>query len=159
MMDITDVPRRGVNIQHLIYVVLLSMFLLTTMTALAQIPRPHLSSNSDIATAGFYHLKWDTDAERIELQEATTPEFRAPDILYIGADGATTISGKPDGKWYYRVRALRDGQAGPWSETVEVTVAHHSLSRALMFLTIGVIVFISIVTMIIRGSRKVHELS
>jgi hypothetical protein len=135
------------------------MCLLTTVTALAQSPSPHLTSNSDIATAGFYHLKWDTDAERIELQEDTTPEFRAPDILYKGADSATTISGKPDGKWYYRVRALRDGQPGPWSETVEVTVAHHSLSRALMFLTIGVIVFISIVITVIRGSRKVHELS
>jgi len=125
----------------------------TTVTAQAKSPAPAIASDSDVATAGFYRLSWDAAFPRIELQEATTPDFRSPATLYIGTDRATTISGKPDGQWYYRVRTMQDDLPGSWSDPVEVTVAHHSLSRALMFLTLGIIVFLAIVTVIIRGAR------
>ena len=96
---------------------------------------------------------WETHAERVELQEATDSEFSDATTPYRGPDRATVISGKPNGTWYYRVRASDDAQAGPWSRAVSVTVDHHSLSRALMFLSLGVIVFVATATMIIRGSR------
>ena len=128
--------------------------LLTTVTTQAQTPAPTISSDSDVATAGFYHLSWDAAFARIELQEAANPDFRSPTTLYTGTDSATTISGKPDGQWYYRVRVIQNDLPGSWSDPVEVTVTHHSLSRALMFLTLGIIVFISIVTVVIRGAGR-----
>ena len=67
---------------------------------------PILSSDHEVASAGFFQLSWETDAKRIELQEASSPAFRNPTTLYIGTDSKSVISGKPNGSWYYRVRAL-----------------------------------------------------
>lgn len=115
---------------------------------------PRLSVDNTVVTAGFYRLSWEAGIERVELQEATEPGFDNPATTYTGPDRATVISGKPNGTWFYRIRALHDKNAGPWSEPLTVTVAHHSLSRALLFLGLGVTVFIATVLMIVRGSDK-----
>jgi hypothetical protein len=120
----------------------------------AQYQPPRLFTDNTIATAGFFRLHWATPAEQVELQVASSPEFQNPTTAYIGPDRATVISGKPDGTFYYRVRTLDSQQSAPWSETVIVEVRHHSLPRALMFLSLGVLVFLITMTMIIRGTRK-----
>lgn len=113
---------------------------------------PQLTSDSDVASAGFFRLSWKTDVGRAELQEADNSGFRDAKTLYIGSDTASVISGKANGSWYYRVRAL-DPEVGEWSEPVTVLVAHHKLSRAFMFLFLGVVVFVAIVVMILRSGR------
>jgi len=138
--------------------------LLTVMVALAGPPlsaspapdavAPRLSVDNSLATAGFYRLSWETGNERVELQEAIKPGFEHPATAYTGPDRATVISGKPSGTWFYRIRALDNQRVGPWSEPLTVTVAHHSLSRAFLFLGLGVMVFIATVLMIFRGSDK-----
>ena len=115
---------------------------------------PRLSSNIAVASAGFFRLNWETDAKLVELQEAKNPSFQDPHSVYFGPDRATVISGKSNGTWYYRVRAANDTQTGPWSEPVPVVVAHHSLSRALAVLSIGIVVFLATVLMIIRRTEK-----
>lgn len=122
----------------------------------AQLQAPRLTSDSDTATAGYFRLSWQTDAARAELQEATGPAFSNPTTAYIGPDRATVFSGKSNGTWYYRVRALGNPHVGPWSEPVAVVVAHHSLSRALMFLSLGIFIFIAMVVMVVRGPGKVE---
>jgi len=114
---------------------------------------PRLSVDNQIATAGFFRLNWESDAEIFELQEASSPGFKETTTPYSGPDRATVISGKPDGTWHYRIRASVNGQPGSWSNPVAVTVAHHSLARALMFLVLGFIIFVAIVLTILR-SRK-----
>lgn len=136
--------------------------LLTGMMALAgpllsaplapDVAAPHLSVDNSPSTAGFYRLSWETGNEHVELQEATEPGFARPATAYTGPDRATVISGKPSGSWYYRIRALDGQRVGPWSEPLTVTVAHHSLSRAFLFLGLGVTVFIATVLMVVRGS-------
>jgi hypothetical protein len=111
---------------------------------------PSLTVDSEVATAGFYRLSW-ADTGPFELQEAADPEFRDASTLYLGPDLATVVSGKPDGIWHYRVRTATDAGHGPWSDPVTVTVAHHDLSRALMFLSLGFVVFIAIVATVVRG--------
>ena len=138
--------------------------LLTVMVTLAALPlsvspapdtvAPRLSVDNTVVTAGFYRLSWEAGIERVELQEATDPGFDNPATTYTGPDRATVISGKPNGSWFYRIRTLYDKSAGPWSEPLTVTVAHHSLTRALLFLALGVTVFIATVLMIVRGSEK-----
>lgn len=113
---------------------------------------PQLSSDHEVATAGFFRLSWKTTAKRVELQEANSLSFSHPKTLYTGPDSNSVISGKSNGSWYYRVRAL-DPQIGAWSDPVTVLVAHHDLSRALMFLSLGIIVFVGIVVLIVRGER------
>lgn len=114
---------------------------------------PVLASDTDTATAGFYRLTWETDARRVELQEAATPDFRAPRVFYEGADRATVISGKPDGTWYYRVRALDGTDSGAWSPVLAVRVEHHDLSRALTFFAIGFTLFVATAATVMRGAR------
>lgn len=123
-------------------------------TIYAKYQAPRLFVNNTIATAGFFRLHWETQAEHVELQVATNPQFEAPTTAYIGPDRATVISGKSDGTLYYRVRALDNLQPSPWSEPVAVEVKHHNLPRALMFLSLGILVFLITVTMVIRGARK-----
>jgi hypothetical protein len=128
--------------------------LLAVSTGQAQSPAPHLSSDSDVATAGYFRLSWETDAAQVELQEANDGAFTHAHTYYKGADRAAVVSGKANGTWYYRIRAIEDGQAGPWSSAALVTVAHHSLSRALLFFAVGLAVFIAIGAVVIRGARK-----
>jgi hypothetical protein len=117
---------------------------------------PTLSVDNGTATAGFYRLSWETHAGQVELQESADPAFRDPATRYVGHDSATLISGKPDGHWYYRIRALGGTHTGDWSNTVAITVDHHSLVRALLFLSLGIIVFIAIMLLVIRGPGRVE---
>ena len=131
---------------------LLCLLPAASIQALPSAPRLH--SDADIATAGFFRLSWETDAARIELQEAADADFQQSRTQYTGPDRATVISGKPDGAWHYRIRTLDGLQAGPWSAPVEVKVAHHSLTRALVFFGLGVSVFLATLLMIVRGTGQ-----
>jgi len=115
---------------------------------------PVLSIDNPVATAGFYRLSWHTQDKKVELQEATSPNFQQPSVRYTGHDTASVISGVPNGVWYYRLRVLGDNGAGPWSHSVKVTVAHHSLTRAFMFLALGIVVFLATVVMVVRGAGQ-----
>jgi hypothetical protein len=117
---------------------------------------PKLSVDSEIATAGFYRLNWPPPAGQVELQESTDPVFRDPATRYVGHDSATLISGKPDGQWYYRIRALSGTHTGDWSNTVAITVNHHSLVRALLFLSLGIVVFFATMLLVMRGPGGVR---
>ncbi|MGD2113182.1 MAG: fibronectin type III domain-containing protein [Gammaproteobacteria bacterium] len=118
----------------------------------ARPPVPRLQSDTEIATAGYFRLSWETVAAGVELQESTGADFRDPHTAYLGPDRATVISGKPDGIWYYRIRARDEQQAGAWSTPVQVTVAHHGLHRALVFFGLGVLVFLATIALITRGT-------
>jgi hypothetical protein len=127
---------------------------LDTAPARDDVRAPRLHADTDIATAGFYRLSWEAGAGRVELQEAESPGFAHPATRYLGHDRATVISGRPDGVWYYRLRSRDDARAGPWSETVRVTVQHHPLSRALLFFGLGIAVFLATLLMILRGTGQ-----
>ncbi|QBQ54540.1 hypothetical protein [Nitrosococcus wardiae] len=119
---------------------------------------PELVSDSRTATAGFYHLKWQGNgllASSYELQEAHDTEFTHPTIVYQGPDQATLISGRDNGQYFYRVRALNQGQpTSPWSSPIAVTVRHHPPERAFAFFTAGAIVFLATLVLIISGARS-----
>lgn len=144
---------RGV-IPRFMAAALLLVALLAVSSGQAQSSAPRLSSDNDVATAGFFRLSWETDAARVELQEAKDSAFETGHTYYSGPDRAAVISGKSNGEWYYRIRAIEDKQAGPWSSPLRVTVAHHSLSRALLFFAVGLVVFIAIGAVVIRGARS-----
>lgn len=138
------------------------LFLLATMVLLIRpafaedtLPTPRLNSDTDVATAGFYRLTWETpQSVTVELEEADNPAFENASLFYRGADSAAVITGKPDGVWFYRIRALGNPQTGPWSQPVRVAVEHHSISRALMFFGLGIVVFLATLSMILLGERK-----
>lgn len=117
---------------------------------------PQLEADQKVATAGFYSLSWDGAGPDIvfELQEAHSADFVDGRIRYVGPDTATQLSGQPNGQYFYRVRIVEPApRASPWSDAVEVEVAHHPLSRAFLFFGIGLVVFLATVALIVRGSR------
>lgn len=115
-----------------------------------------LESDSNLAEAGFYSLNWRADDfDNFELQEAADQAFARTSTIYRGPDLATSISGRSDGDYFYRLRGITtDGTTGPWSDTVKVTVRHHPLSRALLFFAAGAVVFFATLFVIISGPRQ-----
>lgn len=110
---------------------------------------PELEANPEVATAGFYQLRW-YSARPVELEESQEPDFSSAEIIYRGSDAARVMSGKPDGDLYYRVRDTDDGTL---SNVVKVAVRHHSLERAVAFFSLGAIVFLATLLLIATGAR------
>lgn len=127
-------------------------------------PRLNDGSPEEVASEGYFTLYWSVDDEvtaeiamqpRFELIEADDAAFDSARTIYRGADLASTISGKPNGTLYYRVRLTNDDAtvASPWSNVHSVMVRHHSLGRAFSFLAIGAIVFVATLSLILAGHR------
>lgn len=121
------------------------MAILTNAALAADVP---LESDTEVATAGYFQLRWVADS-RIELQESRSADFEAARVVYAGSDAARVISGKPDGDWYYRVAASN----GDFSSPVKVTVRHHPVERAFAYFGVGLIVFLTTLLLIISGAR------
>jgi len=139
-------------------VTLLVTWQLPTALADTSLQVPRLSSDTDIATAGFYRLSWQTDGiTQVELQEADNPDFAGARLDYEGPDDASVVSGKPNGTWYYRARVISEQRAGPWSAAVKVAVAHHPLYRAFMFFGLGVAVFVATLLLVVRGAERERD--
>ena len=111
-----------------------------------------LRASPVVATAGYFQLSWAADGP-VELVESPDPAFTQSRLVYAGPDHATVLSGKRDGAWFYRIRQTGNGIPGPWSRPLEVTVRHHSLNRALLFFTIGGVVFGATALLIAAGTR------
>lgn len=111
-----------------------------------------LHASTEVATAGYFQLRWSAPGEAVVLQEDTTPAFTSPRLVYRGPDNARVLSGKTDGEWYYRARTA--GSDGGFGDVLEVTVQHHPLSRALAFFAVGALVFLATLTAIITGTRS-----
>jgi hypothetical protein len=101
---------------------------------------------------GYYQLSWEASGP-IRLIESETPDFAAARTVYSGADTARVVSGRPDGRWFYRLEDVASGQ--PIGDPIAVTVAHHPLDRAIAFFTVGAVVFVATLILIFAGSRAV----
>jgi hypothetical protein len=104
-----------------------------------------------VSRDGVYKLEWPAGAEGV-IEESATPGFDQPRVLYAGADHAVTVSGRPDGTWYYRLRS--EGAASDETPFVRVSVEHHSLARALGFFFVGLVVFLATVGLVARGTGE-----
>lgn len=101
------------------------------------------------STDGVYQLTWQADGP-VVVEEAVEPSFASPRVVYRGLDQATTLTGRSDGTYYYRLVHADDVPVAQ-AEVVRVTVAHHSSARALGFFAVGLGVFMSTVVLVVRG--------
>ncbi len=117
------------------------------------------------SNAGYYLISWEaaeespsafSEAMVFEIEESVDSDFAAPVLLYRGKDLSKSMSGAPNGTFFYRARVSDpvSGRQSAWSEPLQVDVAHHSLTRAFSFLGMGAIVFIGTTTLIFAGHRK-----
>lgn len=120
------------------------------------------SVNPSHSSDGVYQLEW-TQTGRVRIEESTRPDFRGAVAIYEGTDRATTLSGRVNGLYHYRLVLLDHARAGAGDVTgppsIQVEVAHHPLSRALGFFTLGLIVFISTVGLVAFGDRSAKAAS
>lgn len=118
-------------------------------------PKISLESDTPVAAAGYFQLRWESGEVASRLVEATDPEFADARVIYSGPDTARLMSGKPDGDYYYRLEAAGDvSPATVLSQTLKVTVEHHPLPRAVTFFAVGAAVFAATLGLIIVGGRN-----
>ena len=113
-----------------------------------------LESDSDIASAGYFRLQWESSDTPTRLVESLDPAFETRTIVYEGPDTARLISGKSNGQYYYRLESAAGIQADVLSNTLQVTVKHHSLVRAFTFFAIGAAVFAATLALVLFGGRN-----
>lgn len=118
-----------------------------------------LQADSDVASAGYYQLQWEAGEAPTRLVESPGPEFENRRVVYEGPDAARLISGKSDGQYYYRLEradpeGASDNEIDVVSNVLQVTVRHHSLSRAFTFFTIGAGVFLATLILVLVGGRS-----
>jgi hypothetical protein len=121
-----------------------------------------LSSSTDNASAGYFQLSWswpaapaDVTYQLVERQLDQSGTVTTFNTIYQGYDLASVISGKPDGRYEYRVTAGSPTLADTViSNRVTVNVKHHSLGNAFAVLSLGVLIFLAIVISIYRGARN-----
>lgn len=122
--------------------------------ATASSAAPHLDTDTRLATAGYYQLHWSADTPEVAIEEATGNQPTTTRI-YQGPDRAMLLSGLTDGRRTYRAGEIgTDGRVIAWSESVTVTVAHHTLARALTFFGVGATVFFATLILIVHGTRR-----
>ncbi len=127
--------------------------LLVAVTPVAS-AQPTLEADSELATAGYFTLSWSDGAGNYELQQSGPDSTLAIKLIYSGPDEARVVSGLADGRYQYRVRYLADEVQSDWSEPVSVIVAHHSLAKAWLFFTVGLVVFVALLAAIWLGNRR-----
>lgn len=93
---------------------------------LARRATPEISPIANSDGNGDYVVEWTgvSYATSYELQEDDNSGFTSPTTVYNGAARQFTVTNKPPGQWYYRVRAVRSstGLYSPWSTTQTVAV-------------------------------------
>jgi hypothetical protein len=113
-----------------------------------------IQSTTSNSNDGSFNLSWKLPEDsRIELQQYQQNE-NDYQTFYTGKDSATVITGLPDGDYNYRARLINtDGGLGDWTESISVTVKHHSLTRAFSFFLVGAVVFAGTLLLILFGSK------
>ena len=105
--------------------------------------------SDDGLAAGYATVAWaDVPGENFVLEEKTTSNGWV--VVYSGPDRATTLSGRADGAYEFRLKA--DGK--PVGEPLSLVVSHHPLDRAWAFFSIGALMFVLLTVVLVRGSRQ-----
>lgn len=111
-----------------------------------------LSASTSLSNEGYFVLDWQTDSpvEDLILEQATDQAFSNPLGRSLAGASAATITGLNDGTYYFR---LTDHNSN-LSNTVSVTVSHHSLGRAGSFFLLGLALFSVLIIVILKGNRQ-----
>lgn len=108
-----------------------------------------LKASTTASQDGVVTLAWSLDpGESVRLERSPDATFHDVTTLYQGRDTASTITGLPDGRYFFRA------SGNGWQETVAVDVEHHSLTRAFVFFILGAVVFLSTAALVVVGSMR-----
>jgi len=114
-----------------------------------------LSSNTFVSTEGYLVLNWESGLPQntsLSLFRSANPAFDDPVLKTVPANGSMTVTGLENGSYYFQLRNPDDMLQS--SNTINVEVSHHSLTRAFMFFSIGLVLFLILVAAIFAGERR-----
>ena len=111
-----------------------------------------LSSSTELSNEGYFVLSWPSDitTDNLVLEQSSNQDFSSTIERSLAGATAATITGLSDGVYYFRLTESDN----PISNTVSVTVAHHSLARAGSFFLLGLALFSLLIISILRGNRR-----
>jgi hypothetical protein len=124
----------------------IAIFLILALTVI-DIAAIELQISPALSTSGTFNLSWQgEEGQTYRLVELTGDQ--EPRLIYKGKDTARVMTGLPDGNYTYRV----EGESSI-SAAKSVSVAHHSLTRAFSFFSVGLLVFVATLFLVVRGER------
>ena len=127
--------------------------LLMAQAAAAAAPEFVLGLSPEQSSNGVARLSWQMPApQEVWLQQSADAQFNEPRLIYRGGDSASTLSGLPDGEYFYRLGGLVDGEQR-WGEPVRLVVEHHSMAEAWTYFAIGLVVFLATALLVFGGAR------
>jgi parallel beta-helix repeat protein len=87
-------------------------------------PTPKLKDPGDMSSDGNYTVNWSNIVRKIGfvLEEDTNADFSSPTELYDGLNLNYTFTYKPNGTYYYRVKAYNEKYDGDYSNEESITV-------------------------------------
>ncbi|MEJ2457210.1 MAG: hypothetical protein P8Y58_03300 [Novosphingobium sp.] len=109
---------------------------------------PRFTSQAPLSSdSGHVVVEWQADTP-VTLR-MTHEGARTDRVLYSGPNHSLFVSGLANGRYSLRLTDT----AGRSSAPLLLTVAHQSLSRALILVALGALVFLATLAVIIRGAR------
>ena len=128
------------------------LMLLATNTPAWATENLNLSASTELSNEGYFVLDWQTGQDPLDLtlQQSSDESFSNIIERDISGESAITITGLSDGVYYFRI--LDSGDSA--SNTVTVSVVHHSLLRAGGFFALGLILFSLLIVTILIGNRR-----
>lgn len=128
-----------------------SIFFLTSTSAASE--ELLLEGPVEPVTEGFFQLKFTgaTNTSKVIIERAATADFKEVTSHYapMGSFNQLALSGFSSGEYYFRAQ-----ENGHTSNTVMITVQHHSLTQAFILFFIGAVMFILLVATILRYQSK-----
>jgi parallel beta-helix repeat protein len=85
---------------------------------------PILFNPSNLDSDGCYLISWFPSRGTCNyiLEEDLNPAFKSPKIIYTGPEIRFQINNRPNGTYYYRLKALSVKYESPWSNIVAIEV-------------------------------------
>ena len=137
---------------------MIRLFILFVVLSSSLHAAPELRSSDAVSTTGSFRLSWgsaiallSTQHSDYLLEECSADGCRP---VYNGHDRSTVISGRPDG--IYRFRISEVGSPGSYGET-SVEVRHHDLSRSVIVLSGGFVLFMLCAAALLFGEIRLRS--
>lgn len=128
-----------------------SIFFLTSTSAASE--ELLLEGPVEPVTEGFFQLTFTgaQNASNVVIERASTADFNDIVSQYapMGSFNQLALSGFSSGEYYFRAQ-----ENGHTSNTVLITVQHHSLTQAFILFFIGAVMFSLLVVTILRYQGK-----
>lgn len=117
-----------------------------------------LSASETESTAGYFTLTWESDSKskKYTLQQSSDKLFqgRIDTIIKwdIDSHDSFSVSGLNSGVYYYRIAEF--DKPNSWSNTVQVSVKHHTLDKAYFIFALGAVLFFLLITIIFLNYKN-----